>query len=676
MHEKPRPPTRCLRLSALLAGIGVAAPLAAAEPQVFALGEIQVVATPAGEESLGASQIELEDIRQHDKRTVGTALDLLPGVTGARFGARNEQTASIRGFDLRQVPVFIDGIPIYVPYDGYVDLGRFTTFDLSRIEVARGFSSMVYGPNTLGGAINLISRRPAAAFEGEIGGGFGFDDNGSANGYHSYTNLGTNQGNWYAQIGASYLEQDHYALPGSYVPSPGEAGGRRDNSDHTDRKLNLKLGLTPNATDEYAINFISQHGQKGTPPYAGRVAGIMPRYWRWPYWDKDSVYLLTNTAIGEHRLKFRAYHDTFRNSLFSYDDATYTTQTKKYAFQSWYDDYTDGFSVEGEFRLADGNQLKTAFHYKEDVHREHDRGQPVRHFRDRTQSFNLEDSQRLGERLSLVAGLGYDTRKTLQAEDYNSSTGIVSDFARGDKDATNAQIGLRYRLSPSGLLSASIARKSRFPTIKERYSYKLGSAIPNAGLESEEATHFEVGYSDRLGSRWTGEARVFYSDVDNLIQSTVIAAGACSNPNPNCTQNQNVARSSAAGLELGAHGELRRNLELDAAYSFLDRRNRGDDGLQLTDSPRHKLFAALIWRPTGPLTLSSSVNAMSGRYSSSDGRQRAPGFAVFNLKAGYRFAGGLLVEAGVYNLFDRLYTISEGYPEAGRGYFTQFNLPL
>ncbi|MCS5517457.1 TonB-dependent receptor plug domain-containing protein [Pseudomonas qingdaonensis] len=77
----------------------------------------------------------------------------------------------MRGFDRLQVPVYIDGIPTYVPYDGNIDLGRFTTYDLSRIQVDKGFASLLYGPNTLGGAINLVTRRPVQEFEGEVGGG-------------------------------------------------------------------------------------------------------------------------------------------------------------------------------------------------------------------------------------------------------------------------------------------------------------------------------------------------------------------------------------------------------------------------------------------------------------------------------------------------------------------------
>jgi iron complex outermembrane receptor protein len=71
-----------------------------------------------------------------------------------------------------------------------------------------------------------------------------------------------------------------------------------------------------------------------------------------------------------------------------------------------------------------------------------------------------------------------------------------------------------------------------------------------------------------------------------------------------------------------------------------------------------------------------NIEAASGRYSSSDGVQRAAGFAVVNIKGGYRMDSGVLIEVGIRNLFDRLYAYAEGFPEAGRNYVVQFNAPL
>ena len=640
--------------------------------QVFSLGEIKVSASPLVPSAPGSSVLEAEDIRLHDKDSVGTALNMAAGVSLNKVGARNEEMVYVRGFDLRQVPVFMDGIPVYVPYDGYVDLGRFTTFDLSRIEVAKGFSSLTYGANTLGGAINLVSRRPSKAFEGEVGAGVSFSDGGDNYGYRSYANLGSNQGNWYVQGGYSQLNEDFFPLSGDYGKSRGEDGGDRNNSYRKDSKLSLKLGLTPNASDEYAIGLVSQHGVKGTPPYAGNVAGVTPRYWRWPYWDKDSIYALSSTRIGDHTLKLRLYHDSYRNSLFAYDDATYTKQVKGSSFRSRYDDYTNGFSAEGNFLLTPANSLKVAYHFKQDVHRENNEGEPQRHFKDRTQSLAFEDSHALTSRLSLVAGISFDRRESLEAQDYNSATKTVSDFKRRDNHVTNGQIGLFYGVGDTGRLRLTLARKSRFPTLKDRYSYRMGTAIPNEALKTEQADHAEVGYADRLGQNWQYDLALFHSDISDLIQSVTLAPGVCASPP--CSQMQNVGKVRAEGLEATLRGQVG-NWDLSAAYTYLDRDNRTSSRVFLTDTPHHKLFSSAAWN-AGPWSAVASAELASSRYSSSDGKQVAHGFGIANLKGGYRLGNGVLLEAGVRNLFDRLYEYSEGFPEAGRTYFLQANAPL
>ena len=147
-----------LPLSALLLPLTAAAADVASPPPVFTLGTIDVHAERGTSPAVAERSLDAERIQQLDRNTVGDAVSVLPGVSLAR-NSRNEDMVYLRGFDARQVPVFLDGIPLYVPYDGYVDFGRFTTFDLAEIQVASGSASLLYGPNILGGAINLISRR-------------------------------------------------------------------------------------------------------------------------------------------------------------------------------------------------------------------------------------------------------------------------------------------------------------------------------------------------------------------------------------------------------------------------------------------------------------------------------------------------------------------------------------
>lgn len=94
--------------------------------------------------------VNQEQINQLNRRNVAEALNIVPGVTLQKSGGRSEQQVKVRGFDSRQVPVFLDGVPIYVPYDGNLDLGRFQASDLAAVEVSKGYTSLLQGPNQMG----------------------------------------------------------------------------------------------------------------------------------------------------------------------------------------------------------------------------------------------------------------------------------------------------------------------------------------------------------------------------------------------------------------------------------------------------------------------------------------------------------------------------------------------
>ncbi|NTU74407.1 Plug domain-containing protein, partial [Candidatus Roizmanbacteria bacterium] len=164
--------------------------------KVFSAGEITVV----GKKDQARETVSGAEIEMLDKTDIAKATNLLPGVNLGSAGPRNEGRIFVRGFDMRQVPLYLDGIPLYVPYDGFVDPNRFTTFDLSEITVSKGYTSVLYGPNTLGGAINMVSRKPQGTLDAAARTGLSFGEDKIASKVASL-NVGSNQGLYYIQAG-------------------------------------------------------------------------------------------------------------------------------------------------------------------------------------------------------------------------------------------------------------------------------------------------------------------------------------------------------------------------------------------------------------------------------------------------------------------------------------------
>lgn len=85
--------------------------------KIFQLGEVLVVSK--NEKPINAT-VDAEKMENFYKTDVARALNILPGINLSSTGSLGEPTSMVyvRGFNLRQVPLLIDGIPVYVPNDG------------------------------------------------------------------------------------------------------------------------------------------------------------------------------------------------------------------------------------------------------------------------------------------------------------------------------------------------------------------------------------------------------------------------------------------------------------------------------------------------------------------------------------------------------------------------------
>jgi iron complex outermembrane receptor protein len=562
------------------------------------------------------------------------------------------------------VPLFIDGIPVYVPYDGTLDLARFTTYDISRIDVSKGYASMMYGANTIGGAINLIGLKPSHSLEVRAMAGMM-----SGKGFEASLNAGGKFGKFYVQSGFSMLNRDHISLSADFDTSKSELDHKRDNSYYKDIKANVKVGFMPKNTDEYSLNFMISHGTKGNPIYLGTNKNIKIRYWNWPNWDKKSLYFISKTAVGDKsQIKTRFYYDVFENKLSSFDDNTYITQTKAYAFTSMYDDFSLGGHIEFE-RSGNSSTFRMSAALKNDVHREHNVGEPVRHFADNTLSLAMEDVLLAGRKLWFVPGIGYHIRKSQKAEDYNATAETITELPANTNDALNAQLAVYYRLSASITSSFTVAWKSRFATMKDRYSYRQGTAIPNPDLKSEKALNLEAATKMVITPKLSFQPEFFYSHLSNTIQMV-------SNVSEDMSQMRNTGSSEFAGLDASLIFNPAENLDFTAVYSFIHRKNLSNPDILFIDVPKSKLLVSASYTIKNRAVLLISGEYDSRRNNASDGTRVSAGFAIANALLTWEFGRMLEAEAGLNNVFDKNYTLQEGYPEMGRNFFLAMHFSL
>ena len=627
--------------------------------KVYTLGEVVVT------KRIDKDEVTAVDINKNNANNVASAMKVMPSVIFDNVGSRNEQTVFVRGFNIQRVPVFIDGIPVYVPYDGNLDLGMFTTYDVSKIDVSKGYSSMMYGANTMGGAINIVSRKPQERFELDANAG-GM----SGRGYKAGVNIGSDFGKGYVQANFSLLNRDYIPLPANFDTVPLQRDHTLNNSYYNHLKTGIKAGFTPNSTDEYTINYIYSHGEKGNPVYLGSDPHMRVRFWQWPYWDKQSIYFISSTEPATGMiLKTRFYFDRFKNKLSSFDDDTYTTQARRYAFNSFYDDYTLGGNIELSEEIKDKNTLRFSMHLKNDHHREHNQGDPEVHIADNTFSVGAEDVFTLVPKLTFIPGVSYNLRKSISAESYDFVKDSIISFPNNTNDAFNAQFACYYDISEKLSANFNVAYKNRFATMKDRYSYRIGKSIPNPDLKTERALNLELAGNIRAAKNLNIRPEVFYSHLTNTIQPV-------SNVSGDLYQMQNTGSSFFAGTDLSVKYTPVKNFALNAVYSFIRRNNLSNPDILFIDVPEHKLFASVRYTVARKLMIYFSGEYSSERINSSDGARVSPAFCIANLQVTYSFAKYLKAEAGINNIFDKNYSLEEGYPEAGRNFYAgiHFNM--
>ncbi|NOZ85252.1 MAG: TonB-dependent receptor [Deltaproteobacteria bacterium] len=594
-----------------------------------------------------------DDIR---KTGGGTAADVLAELPSMYLvpNSRGDLNIMVRGFEQKQVSVMIDGLPVYLPYDGGFDLSLVPQGMVDSISVIKGTGPITFGPNSLGGAINIGTIPPgkgpvaSARVQGGRLGDISFG------GSHSYK-----VSNFSYSLGFDMSRSNGFPLPQSFSATTNEDGGTRNNSDRktTDILGAASVSITPEHELFAKVYYID--AQKGVPPLArqGRA-----RYWRFTYWRNLLTFLGHRGVYLGKKLELEelAFFRMNKNLLDSFDDDSYKTQESKKAFHSTYDDWSAGGRIRLNSRLDTGAGpifFRTWLQASHDMHRERpDRGKPLT-TRSRTISTLVGEGKWMPWAwLALTSGIQFDM------EDLNHE-----DISTGIGPLVSAGIKPMDRLN----LKFTAARRMRFPTLKERYSSALGKRKPNPNLKPETAWHMGLDLGIRINKWLRLVVSGFDSEVDHIIEDVTTEDGLL--------QLQNIEKARLAGLE----GRLvlipAKWIEIRAGYCYLYARQLEPVKDKLEYRPKHKARAGLWLEPIKGLRLGTWLDVVSGTYyrnpDSNDFEQLDHMFLV-GAKLTLLSTRGARFWVRVSNLLDYEYESSYGFPGPGREFWTGVSLAL
>lgn len=261
----------------------------------------------------------------------------------------------------------------------------------------------------------------------------------------------------------------------------------------------------------------------------------------------------------------------------------------------------------------------------------------------------------LGERDRLIGGLridnwnAQDKRTTTITAGQSRSKTLTSGFGRYEHDLNG---------SPTTLY-AGLGHSERFPDYWELISASKESASTNSAFNTnpEKTNQLDVGAIYKAG-QWSASVSGFYSKINDyiMIQSGVVKTG----PNRTVSIVRNVDATTWGG-EAGVAYAITSNWKADATLAYVHG-NNDTDGTALAQLPPLETRLGLtydnkVWSVGSLLRLVSEQDRFDANKGNIVGQDigRTPGFAIFSLNAGYRPKKGMLLSAGVDNLFDKTY---------------------
>ncbi|MEO9020339.1 MAG: TonB-dependent receptor [Gemmatimonadaceae bacterium] len=508
----PLPPRRFVPATLAVAFVH-AARAAAQDPDSAARGSSRplspvVIETARSATTIGGASaitVRIDSLQLSVTPTLDETLRAIPFIL-VRQNSRGESEISVRGSDSRQSAVLVDGVPLTLGWDHRADPSLIPIGGASQIIFVRGLSSLLQGPNVLGGVLQLnMIENTAAGQRTSVSASAGVDNTG-ATGYalHGILPGAFGKTGLSFRAGGEFRQRDGVRLS-SDVNDPGSSDQLRTNSDL--REVNGYAAMRAQLDNGGWLGF-SATGYRAERGVSPELHISEPRLWRYP--EQSRVLMIASggtgrvaTPWGTGDAKLVLGANIGHTDIESFNTMDYTTISGTETG----DERTLTARLLADHSLGRG-ALRTALTMAAVNYDETLDSAPASQYAQRLWSVASEIEQPIVGFLRASAGLSLDGANTPKT---------------GGKEPLDAltQVGWRVGLSTLTLgastrLHASVSRRARFPALRELYSGALGRFEPNPALRPESLIGAEVG-ATMTRSNVQLQAVAFRNNLDDAV---------------------------------------------------------------------------------------------------------------------------------------------------------------
>jgi iron complex outermembrane receptor protein len=541
-------------------------------------GVASLALAPAAVLAQESGDVQLEEVVVTAERTVSTvqrtpiAITAIGGEELVRQGVRDAQdlsgkvpnvniannvgtmTVTIRGvgtsYDNQSaepaVNVNVDGV-----YFARAASAAGAMFDIERIEALRGPQGTLYGRNSTGGSLNIITKKPTQKFEGQVEADLGNYD---SRRFFGMFNLPVIEDKLALRLAFQTNKRDGYT----------DNAPATDYNDADDIALRVHALFTP--SEKWSVLVSADYGHYGgVGPNHITSQDISTNKFKSPM-DTDGrrntpiwgASVQFNADVGLADMTYIAAYRSFRRDQIFDNDYINTPATTRdnYAVYNW---ENSNWSHELRFASKPTNErlkwVAGAFYYSEKNNFQyttynssattnsscfcnHDTG---------GKSYALfgQATYKLTETLGLTGGLRYtrDTKfengRTIITPTTGAQT-IITNTADLKWDNVSGKVGVEWQVAPASLLYGSVSN-----------GYKSGGYYDglNSTYKPEKLTAFEIGSKNRFfDSRLQINIAAFYYDYKDF-QAVYVATLPVINARVAATGNAKKARSKGVEVE-------------------------------------------------------------------------------------------------------------------------------